>query len=318
MHLRALALTVLLAACGGSAPGGTLGLPSERASSAPPAPRTPAATVSPSPSRSASPSPSPAPSASLSARPSASGTAAPTVSPSPTRAPSASPSPSPTRTPDTRPAIVSVTATQTALTVVFSGPMRTTLACGTTFGATDRATSGSIDDRTHYRSGNAVLDEALQSATLATINGDCAAVTFQLSAAAAAGTFTIAISGVQDRDGDAIAAGTTARVTIADEGRPRVLRLESSGDAITIAFSEPMQIGGAQGAVTAANYRLDGNTPAVVAISCMDAGCRAVRLALRAGTLVTGRSYELRIANLVDRAGRSVTPDPTIRTFVAG
>ncbi|HET7704439.1 MAG TPA: hypothetical protein VFK35_13655, partial [Candidatus Limnocylindrales bacterium] len=149
-------------------------------------------------------------------------------------------------------------------------------------------------------------------------NGDCAAVTFQLSAAAAAGTFTIAISGVQDRDGDVIAAGTTARVTIADEGRPRVLRAESSGDAITIAFSEPMHIGGAQGTVTAANYRLDGNTPAVVAISCVDAGCRAVRLALRPGTLVTGRTYELRIANLVDRAGRSVTPDPTIRTFVAG
>ncbi|HET7701273.1 MAG TPA: hypothetical protein VFM06_10455, partial [Candidatus Limnocylindria bacterium] len=208
MHLRALALTVLLAACGGSAPGGTLGLPSERASSAPPTPRTPAATASPSPSRSASPTTSP----SASAPPSASATAAPTASPSPSRAPSASPSPSPsaTRTPDTRPAIVSITATQTALTVVFSGPMRTTLACGTTFGATDRAAVGSIDNRTHYRSNDAILDEALRSATLATINGDCAAVTFQLSAAAAAGTFTIAISGVQDRDGDVIAAGTTA------------------------------------------------------------------------------------------------------------
>ncbi|HET7700574.1 MAG TPA: Ig-like domain-containing protein, partial [Candidatus Limnocylindria bacterium] len=141
---------------------------------------------------------------------------------------------------------------------------------------------------------------------------------FQLSAAAAAGTFTIAISGVQDRDGDVIAAGTTARVTIADEGRPRVLRAESSGDAITVSFSEPMLlIGEGSGVTMAANYRLDGSTTPVSAISCLDGGCRTVRLALRAGALVAGRTYELRIANVVDRAGRNITPDPTTLSLVA-
>ena len=312
MRPLALALALLLAACGGSAPVGTLGLPSERATTAPPTPRTPSVAASPSPSRSASPSPSP----SASASPTTSATARPTASPSPSRAPSASPSP--TRSPDPRPAIVSVTATQTALTVIYSGPMRTTLACGTTFGSTDRATAGSIDNRTHYQSGDEVFDEALRSATLASINGDCASVTFQLSAAAPAGTFTLAVNGVRDQGGDAIAAGTTVRVTIVDEGRPRVLRAESSGDTITISFSEPMlRIGEGSGVTMAANYRLDGNTPQGSAITCQDSGCRGVRLALRAGFLVAGRTYELRIANVVDRAGRNITPDPTTLTFVA-
>ncbi|MEK7863583.1 MAG: hypothetical protein AAB295_10015 [Chloroflexota bacterium] len=213
---------------------------------------------------------------------------------------------------------MNVTATQTALTVVFSEPMKTTLACGTTFGTVDRAAAGAIDDRTHYRSSDPVFDEALQSASLVTINGDCASVTFQLSAAAASGTYSLAVTSVQDRGGNVIAAGATARVMITDDGRPRVVRAESSGDALTITFSEPMlRIGEGSGVVMSGNYRIDGNTPRIVAITCADAGCRVVRLALRSASLVPGRTYELRIANVVDRAGRNITPDPTTLTFVA-
>ncbi len=215
--------------------------------------------------------------------------------------------------------MVSVTATQAALTVLFSEPMKTTLACGTTFGTIDRAAAGAIDDRTHYRSSDPVFDEALQSASLVTINGDCASVTFQFSAHAAAGTLPLTVSAVQDQRGNVIAAGTTVRVSIADEGRPRVLRAVSTGDVLTITFSEPMlRIGEGSGVVMAGNYRIDGNTPQITAITCADAGCRVVRLALRSGTLVARRSHELRIANVVDRAGRNITPDPTTLAFVAG
>lgn len=196
--------------------------------------------------------------------------------------------------------------------------MRTTLACGTAFGSTDRAAAGSIDNTSHYRSGDPVFDEAIRSASLASINGDCASVTFRFAASAAAGAFSIAVTSVQDRAGSTIGASTTVRVTIADEGRPQALRVEANGEAITITFGEPMlQIGEGSGVMTAASYRIDGNAAPIIAISCMDAGCRAVRLALRSGTFIAGRTYELRIANLVDRAGRTIAPDPTTLTFVA-
>lgn len=298
----------LLAACGANAPGGTLGLPSPRSSS-------PTTRPAPTPTLAASPSPSPTRSATGSPSATASASATPAASASPSAAPSVSPA----ATADLRPSIVSASATQGALTVQFDRPMRTTLACGTTFGATDRASPGSIDNTAHYRSTDPVLDEAIRSAALATINGDCASVTFRFAASAASGTFTIAVTSVQDRSGTAVTMGTSARVTIADEGRPQALRAEASGGELVITFSEPMlEIGEGSGVVMAGNYRLDGNAAPIVAITCADAGCRVVRIALQSGALATGRTYQLRIANLVDRAGRNITPDPTTLTFVAG
>jgi hypothetical protein len=123
---------------------------------------------------------------------------------------------------------------------------------------------------------------------------------------------------VVSRDGAPLGNGT-AGLAIADEGRPAIADVSSRGDVLTVTYTEPMmQIGEGGGAAMLTNYRLDGNTPAATEIACVDAGCRTVRLTLRPGTLARGRSYELRIANVVDRSGRNITPDPTTRSFVAG
>jgi hypothetical protein len=42
-----------------------------------------------------------------------------------------------------------------------------------------------------------------------------------------------------------------------------------------------------------------------------------VRIALRTGSLVPGRAYSLRIANVVDRAGRNISPDPITLSFTS-
>ena len=109
-----------------------------------------------------------------------------------------------------------------------------------------------------------------------------------------------------------------ASVTIADQDRPRVTSAASTGDRLTVTFSEPMlEFGEAGGAALLGNYRLDENMPAASAIACVDRGCRSVLLTMRPGVLVAGRSYSLRVANTVDRAGRNIAPDPTTLSFTA-
>jgi hypothetical protein len=297
--MRAATLAVVLlasAACSDAAPSGQLGLPNARASTAPP---------TASPRVSATTSPVASATASASASPSAS--------------PSSSPSPSPitSRTPPAVRAVVqNVTATQLFLSVQYSAPMRTAIACGSS-GPPSR-TDGAIDDVAKYLSNDRALDESLQSATRAIVTLDCAAVTFVFGVPGPSGTFTVGASGMVDRDGNAMDQSRNAgSVVIADQDRPQVVSAASSGDRITIAFSEPMMELGEGGGVTQlGNYRIDGVMP-VASLACADAGCRSVVMTTRAGSLVAGRSYSLRIANTVDRAGRNISPDPTSLTFTA-
>jgi hypothetical protein len=170
-----------------------------------------------------------------------------------------------------------------------------------------------------YGSPDRAFDESIRSATRATISADCATVTFLFERLAPAGPFTVNVSGVQDLAGSTIDPGrASANVTIRDEGRPQVLGAQSSGDFITVTFSEPMmEVGEGGGVRMLGNYQLNGAAIPATGITCNDAGCRGVRIALRAGSLVSGRSYSLRIANTVDRAGMTIAPDPTTLTFVA-
>jgi hypothetical protein len=199
--------------------------------------------------------------------------------------------------------------------------MRSQIACGESGVAS--AVAGTIDQRsgaaTGYHSTDRVFDETLASATTARIGADCASVTFVYALAAPAGTFTITVSGVQDVAGNAIdPARASVAVTIRDEGRPAAVAAEASGDAITVTFTEPMLLIGEGGGVTMyGNYRLDGNPLPIAQIPCVDAGCRRVRIELIPGTLTPGRSYSLRIANVVDRIGLALQPDPTTLSFVA-
>lgn len=281
---------LLLASCSSNAPSGQLGLPTERGTAAPTA-----RPLTSAPGARVTPSPSPTPSPSGSAVPSA----------------SASPSPAP-------PAIVSASASQVSLTVAYSGPMRTSIACATS--GAPGTLAGSIDDPTRYRSSDRSFDESLQSSSRATVSADCSTVTFLFDLVAPAGAFTITVADVQDKSGtpiDTTRAGAT--VNVADQGRPQVAAATSTGDRITITYTEPMtQTGEAGGVTLKGNYRLDGAELLAALLSCLDAGCRRVSLTLPGDTLVAGRSYQLRIANVVDRSGKNITPDPTTITFRAG
>ena len=176
---------------------------------------------------------------------------------------------------------------------------------------------GAIDRVARYASSDRALDEALQSAVSATLNSDCSSVTFVFTIAAPTGTFTVTPTGMIGRDGTrADAAGVS--VSIADEGRPRVASVSASGTRIAIAYSEPMrEIGEGGGVLMLQSYKLDGADVPAADITCADAGCRTVWITARPGSLTVGRSYQLRIANVVDRAGLNITPDPTTLSFVA-
>ncbi len=212
-----------------------------------------------------------------------------------------------------------MSATQQTLTVVFSEPMRSRLACGATGAAT--GPFGTIDNQatSPYHSADRALDETLQTATQATIGSDCASVTLVFGISAAAGTFAVTVSSVQDLSGNTIDATRNAgQVTIRDEGPPIVLRADASGDSISVTFSEPMlQVGEGSGVTLSGNYRLDGNPAPITNITCTDGGCRGVRLSLTPGSIVPGRTYTLRVANVVDRAGVALRPDPTSVSVLA-
>ena len=292
--MRLLLIVLLLVACDRPGQSGTLGLP----------------TPVPTPSRPAGASGAPA-----------------TATPTPTRTQLATATPQPTATPPAtpdlaRPFVVSAAATQRTLTVIFSEPMRSQLACGASgvvngpLGAIDNLRSG--ESASPYHSADRALDETLQSATGAAIGSDCASVTFFYGLAAPAGTFTITVSNVQDKAGNSIdTARDAAQVTIRDDGPPAALGADAIGDTIVVTFTEPMlQIGEGSGVTMAGNYRLDGAPAPIAQITCTDAGCRVVRLSLRAGTILPGRTYALRIASVVDRSGRAITPDPTTISLV--
>ena len=300
--MRALTLIVLtmglaLVSCSGNAPTGQLGLPTQRGTAAPTAaPRTsaPGSTAAPTPSRS------------------------PGASSSPPGSPTASASASASASPAANAAVVGASGTQLSLAVTYSAPMRAGRACGTS--GQPGNTRGAIDAVAQYTVSDPALQESLQSATRATLNTDCTTVTFVFGAAAPAGTFTVTASTTVDQQGNGIdQSKADARFTIADDARPQVTSVASATDIIEVRFSEPMlQIGEGSGVSMLGNYRLDGTTLTAAIVACVDAGCRAVRITLRSGALVAGRSYELRIANVVDRAGKSITPDPTTITFKAG
>jgi hypothetical protein len=286
------ALIALVVACDSPAPSGQLGLPTQRPTPAPTAPPR----TNPPASGSASSTPSRSPSASATA--SASASASPTASPAPSKLDSAQ-------------------ATQFQLTVRYTAPMRTAIACGAV--GQPSQLEGAIDRLSRYATSDPAFDEALRSTMSATIAPDCRSVTFVFAIAAPPGGHIITPSGMLDRQGAPVEAQPAAvTATIADEGRPRVAAVSSSGDRITISFSEPMlEIGEGSGVVMAGNYRLGGAAFSKNSITCSDRGCRTVVIVAAAGTLVVGQSYQLGIANVVDRAGLAITPDPTTSTFVA-
>src|SRR4051812_11262293 len=285
MRPLSLLLALAIVACDSQAPSGQLGLPSSRAT-----PSTTGAT--PAPSGSAGRSASPA--ASSSASPSAS--ASPSGSPVPAK-------------------LLAASATQFVLTVRYGAAMRAATACGAV--GQPSAMEGAIDRVASYASSDDAVNEALKTTMSVTVDAGCSAVTFVFAIAAPSGTFTLTAKSVTDRGGAPIdPSASTASLTIADEGRPRAVGVTSQGDRIVIQFTEPMRELGVNGVAQLANYRLDGNAIDATGIDCTDSGCRNLALKVR-NTLVLGRTYQLVVSNVADRAGLLISPDPTTLTFVA-
>lgn len=290
MRALQLLLVLLFAACDSTAPSGTLGLPTARP--------TPAPTAA---SRTSSPGAN------------ASGTVA-SASPGASGSPGISASPSPTGA--LQPKVLAASATQFLLTVKYSAPMRSATPCGSV--GQPSALEGAIDRVDRYSSNDDALKESIKSTLSATVSADCSAVTLVFAVAAPSGSFSVSAIGMVDRSGtNEDPSATTVAVTIADEGRPRVTGVFSQVDRIVVEFSEPMRELGPGGLTVLGSYRLDGSAIDAQSVGCADVGCRKVALMLRAGTLVVGRTYQLSVANVADRAGLAITPDPTTLTFVA-
>src|SRR2546428_621728 len=246
-------------------------------------------------------------------------TAAATAPEAPTARPVATPAPaSPSAAPSGPPRMVSASATQTTATFTFDRPMKSTLACGTSgragaeYGAIDSGQVGEAGGQ--YHSNDPILEQTLQSATRASVSDDCTSVTMTFGIAAAAGTFVVRTSTVMDRDGQLISASAnSATVKIADEGAPRLARVDGIGDNLYLRFSEPMlQIGEGSGVTMTGNYHLEGNPlPSASSIVCIAAGCSWLRIYLPRGTLTAGASYRVSVANVVDRVGLGIDPDPS-------
>jgi len=218
------------------------------------------------------------------------------------------------------PHVVSVSATQFALTVKFDRPMLHAGDCGTY--TWNLVTPGTIE---HVR-GTGAFPAAIGSYTTtnagygdfftafvsqADISDDCTTVKFGSGWGGVIGDVDITVSGVEDIDGNLVQP-RTFNVTIADEGPPKLMfaQLElqtAEKKVIRVAYSEAMD----EDYVTdPERYYLNGKAiPATTTIECELASCTWVRLTFAPSAFVYGSENTLTIIGVRDLAGNAMTPD---------
>ncbi|HYR93276.1 MAG TPA: hypothetical protein VEP48_03630, partial [Methylomirabilota bacterium] len=218
------------------------------------------------------------------------------------------------------PHVVSVTASQFALTVKFDRRMLHAGDCGTytwnfqTPGTMEfvRRAGGFPAAVGGYTSSNAGYRDFLTAfVSQADISADCTTVTFGSGWGGPIGDVDVTVSGVMDEDGNLVQP-RTVRVTIADEGPPKLMFAQldlqtAEKKVIRVAYSEAMD----EAYVTdVERYYLNGKLiPAGTKIECELANCAWVRLTFAPSAFVYGSENTLTIIGVRDMAGNAMSPD---------
>ena len=218
------------------------------------------------------------------------------------------------------PHVVSVTASQFALTVKFDRRMLHAGDCGTytwnfqTPGTMEfvRRAGGFPAAVGGYTSSNAGYRDFLTAfVSQADISADCTTVTFGSGWGGPIGDIEVTVSGIEDEDGNLVQP-RTVRVTIADEGPPKLMFAQldlqtAEKKVIRVAYSEAMD----KAYVTdAERYYLNGKLiPAGTKIECELANCAWVRLTFAPSAFVYGSENTLTIIGVRDLAGNAMSPD---------
>jgi hypothetical protein len=214
------------------------------------------------------------------------------------------------------PHVVSVTATQFALTVKFDRRMLHAGDCGTytwnfqTPGTMEfvRRAGGDFPAAVGgYSSSNAGYRDFLTAfVSQADISADCTTVRFGSGWGGPIGDLDVTVSGIADEDGNLVQS-RTVRVTIADEGPPKLKLQTAEKKVIRVAYSEAMD----EAYVTdAERYYLNGKlVPASTKIECEVANCAWVRLTFTPSAFAYGADNTLTIVGVRDMAGNAMSPD---------
>lgn len=183
------------------------------------------------------------------------------------------------------PRVVTTSATETSLTVVYSRPMKHLLGCGTKglaagYPGTIDGLESNITSR-YYASADPDFDEMLGALWEAKLNGDCTAVTFSFVHGIGPGSYPLQIVRVQDVAGNPLDPDpTVVTVTVVESGPPLMTLVQAHGAEIRINFSEAIA---SHLATDAARYRVDRSSlPAGSSATCVVRTCAVVVLRLPA------------------------------------
>jgi len=219
------------------------------------------------------------------------------------------------------PHVMSMKATQLALTITFDRPMLHVGECGThtwsfqTAGTMEYVRAPGLGFPANlgaYTTSSAAYRDFFSAfVSQADVSADCRSVTLGSGWGAPTGTFDVTVSGVKDLDGNVVVPRTLS-VTIADEGAPRLMfaQLElqtAQKKVIRVAYSEAMD---EEYVTDLERHYLNGKpVPAGTLAECELASCTWVRLTFAPSAFVYGASNTLTIIGVHDTAGRTMDPD---------
>ncbi len=217
------------------------------------------------------------------------------------------------------PHVVSTIATEDAITINYSVPMKHGLACGShgfTAGpvGTIDAYESNVTSR-YYTSSDPDFDSIWNTPIEASLNADCSAVTFTFFHGVAVGPHPLQIVRVEDQSGHRLDPDPTIiTVHVTDAGPPRMKLIQAHDNLVTIRFSEPIQ---KELATDPSRYLLDGQSlPAGSTATCATRGCAVVVLALPIA--FTRIPQRLTVRGLLDLQNDAFAYDTTDISLGAG
>ena len=217
------------------------------------------------------------------------------------------------------PHVVGTIATEDAITITYSVPMKHGLACGShgfvagPVGTID-AYESNVSSR-YYTSSDPEFDLMWGIPIEASLNADCTAVTFTFFHGVGVGPHPLQIVRVEDQSGHRLDPDPTIiSVQVTDAGPPRVKIVQAHDNLITIQVSEPIQ---RALATDPTRYLLDGKPlPDGSVATCAVASCAVLTLSLP--TALTRIPQRLTVRGLLDLQGDAFANDTTDISLGAG